>query len=194
MAEEGMKLLKLDKSHLEYMRLPPRLWRVTPDKIPESVQPVFRRFLRDLEERMTHGPTVLLMGDPFVGKSAMAALACKRARQLRKTVQFFRLWEYRALRRNNEPFDIETSIVSRCMDVELLVFDDLTEDDANDSWYGLKDLLGLIRTRSDSLLTTIITTRLSEQSPVIAHIVDSVSPLFALHVEGPSQQDWMEED
>jgi len=180
---------KLEWVELDYMGLPRRLWRMSAARIPESVQAPYRRFLKGLWEHMEKGPTLLLSGPQGVGKSAMASLACRRARTFDKTVHFFRVWELRHLRREGEKFDTEQTLLARCRDVELLVLDDVTQEDLDDRYYGGSEMLSLVKQRSMNMGTTLLTTRLGLRSEFAKQLKGAADCFLAFNVIGPDMSE-----
>jgi DNA replication protein DnaC len=152
---------KLDVGDLRRMNLPEEFWRARIAGVPESVRQAVARYMRKMDLVMAEGVGLFLRGSNGVGKSATACVIAKEARARGYTVYFTSFWELRELLRARVDFDDETSILGRCREVDLLILDDLRLEDADEKWFGPKDIEGLVAFRKMQRRATIITTRLS---------------------------------
>lgn len=150
----------LDKPDFERMNLPEEFWRVKVQGVPEAVQQTVLRYLFRIEEMMDKGIGLLLIGEPGVGKTAIAALAAKEARARGYTVYFTGIWELRESVRSRISFEEETSIMDRCREVGLLVLDGLRLEDASELFVNDRTLEELVSFRRAAKRATIITTQM----------------------------------
>lgn len=152
----------LTESVLRRMGLPRDLWT---SKVP-AIQDVAARdavigWLRNIDRMFADGVGMLLFGGPGVGKSAVASILARAARERGKTVYFTTVWELRQAIWNKEPFDSERTVFERARGVDLLVLDDLVVTDSTERVFGLKDLRALIGSRAAEKRVTVLTTQMT---------------------------------
>lgn len=189
---------KLDAEDLRRMNLPEEFWRTRVDQAPESVQEAVARYLRKIERMSQDGIGLFITGSRGVGKTALAAMVLKEARSRGFTAYFSSLWELREMIRSRIMFDDDTSMLGRCQEVDFLVLDGLREEDAQERWFGLKEIEELVRYRGNKRLVTIITTRFSFQDmasgPFRSLLEAAQGHLVQFPVEGPNRHEKRQND
>jgi len=181
---------EIDHEDMERMQLPPELWEVTLEKVPESVQQVVARYLSRAPQMVSACAGLLLMGPPGVGKSAIAALIAKEVRAHRMPVFWISVSDLRESIRKRLMFDEEQTMMDRARAVPLLVLDDLDPADASDRLLGARDLERLVLQRGGWKRPTIITTRIpfADIDADFGTFAEAVKGrMVPLLVEGPNQ-------
>lgn len=189
---------KLDAEDLRRMNLPDEFWRTRVDQVSEKTRPAVARYLLNVDRMSQDGIGLFVTGKRGVGKSAVAALIAKEARARGFTAYFTSLWELREMIRARIMFDDETTMLRRCQEVDFLVLDGFREEDAQEKWFGLKEVEELIRNRGNKRLVTIITTRLSfvdmKKAPFKSLLEASQGHLVQFPVEGPNRHAERQDD
>lgn len=184
----------LTEADLRYMNLPNEFWRKRHcllSRVPPSVRDEVRNYVTRIESAVRSGTGLLLHGPRGTGKTAIAAIVCKAARLHRFSCFFVAIWDLREMIRARVKFDSDTSIMTRCREVDVLVLDDLRACDTKEVYLSVHDLEGLLRHRASRHRLTIITTRLVPavlitELPAIGEAVQSC--ILSLNVQGPDQQ------
>lgn len=179
----------LTASDFERMNLPREFWTAKVQCVAESVQDTINRYLVHFEAMAERGAGLLLSGAPGVGKTGIAALACKEARSLRFTVLFMPVWELREHVKAKTPFDSSQTIMERCLSVGLLVLDGLRAEDARDFVFGARAIEDLVSSRGHRKLITIVTTRLGTadlREHLSGFVEAAQGRLVHLSVDGPN--------
>ncbi len=151
---------KLDRADFARMNLPEAYWRTKVQGVQESVQGPTRNYLRKIDQMIANGAGLWLTGPKGVGKTSIGALAAKEARSRGFTVYFTSVWELRECIRSRIGFDDNMSILGRCQSVDLLILDELREDDADQHYFGAKQIEELLAHRRAQSRPTILTTRM----------------------------------
>lgn len=186
--------LVLQQYDLERMNLPPEFWRAKATDITDpDTQRVIARYLTNLDERFKDGHGLLLYGDPGVGKTPIAAMIAKEARTWKKTVFFTMIWELRECVRSRMSFDINTSVLDRCREVDLLVLDGFVEEDIDDRLINARTLEQLITYRGQRGRLTIVTTRIDKAAlrtdkGLKQFTAGTEAYLFPLKIKGENQR------
>ena len=186
-----MERRELDRDDLERMALPPQLWGVRLDQVPESVRAVVERYLRRAPKMVAMCAGLLINGPGGVGKSAIAALIAKEVRACRMPVYWVAVSDLREAVRKRLMFDEELSVMDKARAVPLLVLDDLDGADAGERVLGARDLERLVLLRGGWRRPTIITTRMSlvEVTAAFGSFVQATQGhMVSLAVTGPSQR------
>lgn len=179
----------LTASDFERMNLPKEFWTAKVQKVAESVRDTINRYLVHFEAMADRGAGLLISGAAGVGKTGIAALACKEARSLRYTVLFMPVWELREHVKAKTSFDSSQTIMERCLAVGLLVLDGLRAEDARDYAFGSRSIEDLVSSRGSRKLLTIVTTRMTatEMREHLPGLVETAQGrLVYLTVEGPN--------
>lgn len=151
---------KLDKADFTRMNLPESYWRIRVQGVQPKVYEPTCNYLRRIDEMIRMGAGLWISGDQGVGKTSIAALAAKEARSRGFTVYFTSIWELRECIRSRIGFDDNVTVLGRCQSVDLLVLDELREDDADQHFFGAKQLEELLAHRRAAGKPSIVTTRL----------------------------------
>ena len=149
------------RADMERARIPRRYWDVKLSAVLDSMpykQP-FKTYLRDIDSLINKGIGLYLYStEPSTGKTSLAVLALKRAMEMRHTVLFVRLPEFRLDVFGKEQFDEDSTVLDRARKVDLLVMDEVNSGSAMDGKYIGNIVLELVQHRSQHMLPTIITT------------------------------------
>jgi len=143
------------------MNLPEEFWRVKIQSVAESVRGTVFNYLSNTDKMLERGAGFLLTGDAGVGKTAIAALICKEVRATGNTAYFTSVWELREGTRSKLLFDGEMSLLDRCLNVDVLVLDNLCAEDAKEN-YNLppRSIIELLSLRGSRKRASILTTQL----------------------------------
>ncbi len=182
----------LVRSDFERMNLPRDFWRATVQDVPEDLRDIVNRYLVNTDAMMKRGAGLLLMGDPGVGKTGIAALISKEARARGYTCYFTTIWELRECVKNRIDFETGMSVLGRCRDVHVLTLDGLDLTDKKDWNFDVHTIEELIRFRAAQRRVTIITTRLGPDvldAEMPALLTATQGCMVALRVTGPNMRD-----
>jgi DNA replication protein DnaC len=187
----------LVRSDFERMNLPYDFWRATVQDVPDGLRDIIHRYLVNTDAMMKKGAGLLLMGEPGVGKTGIAALVVKEARARGYTTFFTTVWELRECVKTRIDFEPGIPILHRCRQVDVLVLDGLDLDYVKDFHLDAHAIEELIRFRGAQRRVTIITTRLD------ADTLDAKMPglltatqgcMVALRVAGPNKREQRDQE
>jgi DNA replication protein DnaC len=188
----------LEAPDLVRMNLPEAYWRANVATVPESVRPAVTRYLTKMDEMMTRGAGLMVLGAPGVGKTAIAALAAKEARMRGYTVYFTTVWELREGIRSMMQFDGEMTLMERAQAVDMLVLDDIRPDDLDKGWFGRSEIEALAAYRAARRKVTIITAQAESftdfASKVKALVRATEETVVPLIVVGPNLREAQKAD
>lgn len=145
----------------ERMNLPQAYWRAKVQNVAEEVRPLVARYLLKMDQMVENGVGMIVLGEPGVGKTGIAALVAKEARSRGYVVMFTSVWELRELIRAKVRFDDELSMMQRAADVPVLILDDLRPDDVSQSWFGRAEVEALVAQRAAQRKLTVVTTQMT---------------------------------
>lgn len=187
-----LKRSPLTVPQMERMRLPESVWRAKIEKVPESCRHEVSEILRRIPKFFEIGPGIWIDGDTGAGKSSVAALIGMEGCAWGGVVYYTTLWELREGIRARRMFDEEQSLLDRCMNVELLILDDVTAIPMKDAWFGESDLTSLLSFRLSKLRPTILVSSLPErliekEMPFLAEIRST--KMMHFHVRGPDRSE-----
>jgi hypothetical protein len=170
------------------MNLPRRHWTAKFDLVASSVRDSLSRYLFRLDENVSRGTGLLVTGDVGVGKTSIASLVAKEVRSRGYTVYFTTVWELAVTVRSRVMFEDNVSVLDRAKDVDLLVLDDLSKDDARDPLFGLRGIEGLLVYRAGHNKPTVITSKESsvDLEKHFRSVLDMSDSRVALEVRGPN--------
>jgi len=152
--------MRLTQAHVERMNLPRRFWNVRLDQISEGIRDHVAAYLKDLDGNLDRGEGLLFWGNNGVGKTSVAALIGMEARRRGASVFFTTAESLRQAVLNRTMFDEDQSIDDRARAVDVLILDDLGKEHPGETGFTERLFENLIRERSASKRTTIITTNL----------------------------------
>ena len=156
---------KLDPlSDRRRINCPPQLWDTKLAQVHESLRPSLERYIEHYDEAAREGIGWLLVGDAGVGKTAAATILLRNARSLGYTAYFTTVWSLCDEMRKKGMFDLDTSVLERCVEVDCLVLDDLRAEDLSNFTLGKRGLEGLIVERRDRGRVTIVTSRIDPET------------------------------
>jgi DNA replication protein DnaC len=147
----------LNEADFIRMRVPRHLWEATLAKVPESVRESVAGYLRNIRKAKDGGGSLLVYGKPGVGKTGVAVVVLKEARAWGYTTYTTTTAELREAIRAHTTYDYETSVYSWCQTVDFLVLDDVSSTDATEKFFTLSDIRGLLLSRQDRGLITLVT-------------------------------------
>lgn len=150
----------LSPPDFERMNLPREFWRAKVHGVPTGIQPTVERYLLRIREMTEKGIGLYIHGASGVGKTSVAALVAKEGRSRGYSVLFVGVWELRELMRSRVMFEDNTSIQQRCREVDILVLDALSPEDAKEMWVNEKFLTDLVSYRRSHKKVTIITSKI----------------------------------
>lgn len=148
------------------INLPKEQWRVRIEGVQPPARERIAKYLTGLDKAFEEGAGLLLMGEPGVGKTAIAALVAKEAFARHRSVYFTTFWELREAIREGELFSESdgVSILGRCKTVDVLVLDNLRAEDGDAKWYlDARAIEEIVRFRRGKKLPTCVTTCLNNQ-------------------------------
>lgn len=148
---------ELTPEHFLLMRLPRRFWQSAFDQIPEHVQPAVRNYLQSIDDQLDDGNGLLLWGKNGCGKTSIAAFIAKEARRTGASVLFMTAESIRESSFGKEQVE-DGSLFDRVRTVDFLVIDDLGKEYRDAKKHAARLFENLVRERSASKATTIITT------------------------------------
>jgi DNA replication protein DnaC len=131
--------------------------------------PVYRavkEFLEGIDERLTEGEGLWLMGDVGTGKTSLAMLVSKAAVEAGHTVAIYSL--PRLLSRIRRTYDAEAGEQSyleffeRLTEVDLLHIDDLGAEKRSD--WVLEQLYAIVNERYETQRSVVVTTNLAQEA------------------------------
>ena len=160
MSEQVIFRRKLDREDFERMNLPSAYWKVKVHGAPQSVREPILRYLKGIDRFLADGVGLLVVGNPGVGKTALAALCAKEARSRGYTVLFTTVWEMREAIRARVPFETDETLLQRAQKVDLLILDDLRVDDVKQGWFGRSEIEAIVAARAAGQKATIITSQM----------------------------------
>lgn len=151
---------RLSPVDFERMNLPEEFWRTKIFNVAESVRSKVEGFLVNVDSNLEGGIGLIVSGPEGTGKTGIASLVLKEARSRGFPVFFITVWDLRVAIRNRTPFDDDTSVLDRCLEVDVLVLDSLREEDVKDTFFDARALEELVRSRISRRKMTVVTTRL----------------------------------
>jgi DNA replication protein DnaC len=131
--------------------------------------PVYRavkEFVEGIDERLTEGEGLWLMGDVGTGKTTLAMLVSKAAVEAGRTVAIYSL--PRLLSRIRRTYDAEAGEQSyleffeRLTEVDLLHIDDLGAEKRSD--WVLEQLYAIVNERYETQRSVVVTTNLAQEA------------------------------
>jgi DNA replication protein DnaC len=131
--------------------------------------PVYRavkEFIEGIDERLTQGEGLWLMGDVGTGKTTLAMLVSKAAVEAGRTVAIYSL--PRLLSRIRRTYDAEAGEQSyleffeRLTEVDLLHIDDLGAEKRSD--WVLEQLYAIVNERYETQRSVVVTTNLAQEA------------------------------
>jgi DNA replication protein DnaC len=177
------------------MNLPEDSWRVKIQEVPESVRATIESYLKRFDDMALKGAGLVLWGDPGVGKTGIAALVAKEARQRGYVVYFTTVYELRELTRSYIKFEEGQSILDRCREVDVLVLDGFEESDITEKDVNLRSVEDLLLYRGSKLKVSILTTGLARDHSKADNFYDAVATCAVpLKVEGADLRQRRSED
>ena len=174
---------ELDREDIERMNLPKSLWGSNFHEIAPSAQTWVRNYLLDIEENMRKGVSLMIYGAGGTGKSQIASFLAKYVLSYGSSVYWTSAWAYREAKRRGLRFSDEVLVADRALAVDLLVFDDISEEDLADKFYGEGEIKALVRHRASHGKATFLT---CEQ--LLAPIVRAVTMMASVEVTGEDQR------
>lgn len=153
----------VDDSDLKHNKIPVAFRDANTEGVQDSkVKDVVVRYLKDLSEMINTCTGLLLVGKQGVGKSAIAAMIAMEALRQRFSVYVATHAHLQELRFDDKPVINADgqSPVHRIHTADLLILDDFNESFLNDKVFGPIKLETLIAERNRWRRTTIMTTRL----------------------------------
>lgn len=139
---------ELKAGDLELMRLPAGYWNVTRHDVPPSIQGVVDRYLAQARELTEKGIGLAFMGAQGSGSTHAAVYLAKELRSWGGTVTFMDVGELREALRVGAEYNDELSVIERIRQVDVLVLDGLTVEDATARNFNLKEIAKLVRYRT----------------------------------------------
>lgn len=155
---------KIDLEDYRRINLPKALWHPSTTKIAEPAKKPITNYLRDIEEWISRGVGLIVLGKTRTGKSAIAALIALRAVSLGFSAYFTRVRELGVANEEDTKFNDYSTIMKRAREVDVLVLDDLAAQDAVGLYMNTAILSDLVMARVDNLKPTIITTLLATET------------------------------
>jgi DNA replication protein DnaC len=150
----------LNEADFTRMRIPRHLWGASLGGVPVSVRESIANYLKNICKAKASGGSLLLHGVPGVGKTGTGVVVLKEARTWGFSTYATTSSELREAVRAHTTFDYESSVYEWCRTVDFLLLDDLGKTDAAEKFFTLNDIRGLILSRQDRGLITIITSTL----------------------------------
>ena len=154
----------LDADDFSRIGLPRHLWGADISKVPSDVREKVSNYLKNLLKAKESGGSLFLYGKPGVGKTGTGAVVLKEARAWGFTAYAITLADLREAVRAHASFDFEASIYERCRSVDFLLLDDVRETDIAEKFFTLNDTRGLLLSRQDRGLVTVVTSVLDLQA------------------------------
>ena len=158
------------------------------DGVPQATRAPVRNYLLKFEEMAERGAGLLLWGNSGVGKTAIAALVAKEARTRGFSAFFTSIFDLREALRSRQMFDGESSVLSRCREVDVLVLDNIQLADLSELYVNLRFIEELVVSRGSHLKITILTTRIAREVLTSDHglFLETIEGyLVAMKVDGP---------
>lgn len=189
----------LDENDYDRIHLPEELISAKLGDVPEKSKPWITRYLDSIDQMRSQGAGLVLLGDPGVGKSSIAAIIAKTAKAKigsAYTVFFSSVSDLREFLRNRIPFDGETTVFERCREVDFLILDNLRPEDATELPLNASVLEGLLQSRKSWKKPTIITTRMSpdEIRKALPSVYQAIyGSVVFLPIEGPDLREAKED-
>jgi DNA replication protein DnaC len=165
------------------MHLPEQHWDCTLDQVSPDLSyvPTIQTYIDNIGENLDKGRGLLLFGPHSSGKSALAAIALKAALVKTKHLGLWIRGSHVAGHKIEEDlYDADTTMYERCLEVELLVMDELILRGTSKAENFVEEL---IRERVDTCGAMIITTNLTPKQvkdthPGIAEVLlEAVEPV-----------------
>ena len=165
--------LILTTDDLKWMNIPSEFWSAKLSEIDEDAKvksrtgkkyparATFVKYIRRIKEMKKANVGLLITGEPGIGKTAIATMILMAARQHKYTGFFAMIWELRECIRSRISFDHATSVLDRCREVDFLILDGLSEEDAWGRQFNLTDIERLITYRGQRGRVTIVTSRIT---------------------------------
>jgi DNA replication protein DnaC len=152
----------------------PEIARVAPDVVQEV-----RRYVRDIDAKLDAGQGLWLMGDVGTGKTTLAMIVSKAARDAGRSVAIYSLPRLLNLIRGAiETEDGMVGFLERLAAVDLLHIDDLGVE--NTTEWVLEQLYSIVNTRYEDERAMIVTTNLRYEELVDQLGERTVSRLVAI--------------
>jgi len=181
----------LQVEELARMRIPRSLWGCDLAGVTDAIKTRVTNFTQRLHRAKQEASGLYLYGEAGTGKSGAAAVILKESRLWGWNSLFITTNELRDSVRDHLQFDSESSIWDRCRTVDFLVIDDLNERDIVEKFFTIHDICGLIFSRANSGLVTIVISRLfpndwnTKSAPMVFNTIEK--HLIGIEVVGENR-------
>lgn len=126
--------------------------------VPSSAREDITKYLDNRQEMMAKGWGMIFAGPKGAGKTAAACGVLMHLRAYNYTCTFIPFLQLREAAKGYDRFDDDTTVLQRCMKVDVLCIDDLNSDSLNDKFFGRSQLKSLLSVRRNWRRPTIATT------------------------------------
>lgn len=183
--------LHSDPECLESMRIPRAYWRCSSARAPESCRDFLQRYLANIPKMLQRGWGLFLYGNRGVGKTAVATMLCRRSREYCSEILFISASDLRRALRERQEWDEDRLMADWIREVDVLVIDDLSPEDAADPLYGDAYFARLVAARRGTRAVTHLTTDIPFEEINVRFprlVVESVESIPMLRCEGQDQR------
>ncbi len=161
---EQMPPRKLIARDYRAMNLPPNTWNARLSKVHSSAKTTIEQYLEKRTTVMERGWGLLLYGPKGCGKTSIAAGVLKVFRSYGYSSYFTTPLQLKDAQLSYQMHDEDQTFLRMCMNVDLLVLDDITPENARDPIFGGHAITQLIKHRRDWQRPTLVTTSVSLQN------------------------------
>lgn len=152
------KKYPLTERDLGRMNLGEKFWHCTLDAIPEQCgyKQSIKTWIEKMPEMLAQGMGMVLTGEWRQGKTSAAVVCAKATVTHGGTAYLIRADQVAGVVVNSDRFDDDSTVEQRCMNVDLLVIDDLVQGGGYEQAKAMMERL--IRYRYDHRKSMIVTT------------------------------------
>jgi DNA replication protein DnaC len=190
--------MRLTQAHIDRMRIPQRFWFVGRREIIPEVREIVDKYIKNLDENLDVGEGLLMWGTNGTGKTSAAVFIGLEVRRRGATVFFVQAERLRASVLEKEMFDDEQTVMERARAVDFLILDDLGKEHPGETGFSERLFENLLRERSATKKTTIVTTNLSvdklKETYVRSMLEVMRETLYPLCFEGENLREAVEAD
>lgn len=171
-----------------------RYFDVSLDRIPDSVgyKDKIESYIHQLPEQVNDGVGLLLYGKYGTGKTSAAVIVMKEIIGRGGTSLMVPVRNLKDYKISDVEFDEEQTMMERMRNVTMLVLDDLGGEHSKE--YARHQLEGVLRTRYDRNLPTIITTNFSKNELAEDYQAAMEIATASAHFVKVDGKDWREDE
>lgn len=146
---------KLGERDFRLMNLPRNSWGSRLRRVHVSAQSDIRNYVERRKQVMSNGWGLLIAGEPGSGKTSIVSGILKVMNAYGYSAYYTTPLQLKEAQLNHVMYDDHTSLLRRCMEVDILALDEIGVETARDPIVGPGPITQLIRYRRDQRRPTL---------------------------------------